>query len=912
MVMIKSGDIKVIRIFVSLIFVCFFTLNVDSKVKGKITADINSTLNYFNPQNNVTSSSFAPPENRSKTSKNQLESNITCPEDISTYTDLNACDAFISDNLNLIFPEDELIKLTWEMTGATEDKSPNTGINQIDEHIFNEGSTFITYTATDKSNSITTCTFTVTISDNQVPRLENVPSNITVSTDVDECFATVFWNEPSASDNCTPDYQIRKTATYRSGDRFPVGRTVVEYRAYDAMGNESATRSFTITVEDTRPPVLSLPSSITLTCGETIPEPWQTVQQIITAGGSVSDNCGVNSFSFKLYDETRDAEICPYTIARTYQLADNNGNITTARHLIYVEGTPDIKEVVPGLKSAMTDFTATQSGNWSDPATWGGSGPPGSTDNVTIPVGITVTVNGLSTCNNIILNGSLNHSGTTTLQVNGDWTNNGTYDGATNDGAIEFAGSGVAAIFGSTIFNRLIISKGSLNTSLTINGTNSVSTGGSFTFNSGKITIPVGGSFSINHAAGFTIPQTAGFDLTGGTFSTGNLSITNEGLIRISAGTANFGTASGNEVHTQVDGAFIVTGGNVNISGRLFNSASGTLSPPGVTSGISISGGTVTLSTVGNGLSSVGSLNVTSAGNFNFTGGTIIFQNPSTAATELDLGLLSGGGTKTTVGGTFQFGNASTPANSTFNISSDIPLDEVTSSVNADLVLESNVLINDLNLNGATTIDLNGFALQQEVTGTGTYIFPIDDGSGNNIPVTINLTSGSGFGSGDYIEVLTTDNKHPNNANTSNYLSRYWTINTSGIISPVYNVTLEYPTGDITGTESNIAMGVWDSSLPWIKYNTINTGANTISANAISGTSTMVFTGITLADPTVEINGGNANEEICFGGSGVVLNAVPTGDLGWTYSWSPSTGLSATNISNPTANPSEITSWYCV
>ena len=61
---------------------------------------------------------------------------------------------------------------------------------------------------------------------------------------------------------------------------------------------------------------------------------------------------------------------------------------------------------------------------------------------------------------------------------------------------------------------------------------------------------------------------------------------------------------------------------------------------------------TVTLCTVGNGASSTGSLNVTSAGNFIFTGGTIVFQTPSNAATELDLGLISGDGTKNTTGGT--------------------------------------------------------------------------------------------------------------------------------------------------------------------------------------------------------------------------------------------------------------------
>ena len=184
------------------------------------------------------------------------------------------------------------------------------------------------------------------------------------------------------------------------------------------------------------------------------------------------------------------------------------------------------------------------------------------------------------------------------------------------------------------------------------------------------------------------IPESAGIEVNAGAvLNTGDFTITNEGLIRISSGTANFGNSSGNSVHTQVDGAFIVTGGTVNIAGRLENTASGFLINPSIPSGITISNGTVTLCKVGNGASSTGSLNVTSAGYFNFTGGTIVFQNPSSATTELDLGLVSGG-TKNTIGGTFQFGNSLTTSPAIFNISSGITLDKITSDANADPSIE--------------------------------------------------------------------------------------------------------------------------------------------------------------------------------------------------------------------------------
>ncbi|HCE59086.1 MAG TPA: hypothetical protein DER09_14950, partial [Prolixibacteraceae bacterium] len=173
----------------------------------------------------------------------------------------------------------------------------------------------------------------------------------------------------------------------------------------------------------------------------------------------------------------------------------------------------------------------------------------------------------------------------------------------------------------------------------------------------GLITIPPEASFTVNSVAGLIIPANTGFNITGGTLSTGNYTVVNEGLIRITAGTADFGTASGHDLHTRSEGAFTVSGGEVNIAGALYNSASGTIPSLGVTSGITITDGTVILCTSGNRFSSLGSLYVTAAGNFNFSGGTIVFQRPSTATNETDLNLIPGSGTKNSTGGTFQFGN---------------------------------------------------------------------------------------------------------------------------------------------------------------------------------------------------------------------------------------------------------------
>lgn len=753
---------------------------------------------------------------------------LICPENINANTDIDECSANVTEGLNVIATSSEISELTWKMTGATRDESPATGINQIDAYIFEVGVTFIDYFVTDKSGNSTSCSFTVVISDNQIPQF-------------------------------------------------------------------------------------SAPEDITTKCNGRIPTAYTTLQAFLNAGGYASDNCQVRASSFKLISEERDNKDCPYTITRTYQVEDYSGNEASVEQFIYVEAEEENTSpegssgTQVSLKSGMATYTAVQSGNWNDPNTWGGYIPT-FTDDVAIPSGITVTVNSASVCNSIDiqLGGTVNYSGTQTLRVYGNWTNNGTFTPGTS-GTVEFTGSSNAIITGNTSFEELILSKGDLSTTLTINGTVSVSAAGSLTLSSGLITVPAAGSLTINPASNITLSSVAGLDVTGGSLTTGNFNITNQGLIRISSGTANFGTSSNNIVQTQTNGAFIVSGGSVNFSGVLNNSASGTLSPLGLTSGISVSGGTVTVATSGNLQSNVGSLNVTAAGNLDFTGGTIVFQHPSSASTKLDLGLISGGGTKNTVGGTFQFGNGSTSAGSVFNVSAaNVLINRMASNAAADIKLTGDLLVNQLALNSSSTINLNGNALQLAVGGTGTKTFPIDDGSGNSIPASINITSGT-FASGAYVELETTNSKHPNNANTNNYLNRYWTVLTSGITNPVYNISATYSNGDVSGSEFNMAMGTWSGSLPWTKFGNATTSTNTISATGISA-STIQFAGITSDPPTVSINNGDANVEICFGSS-TTLTAVATGDPTLTYSWSPSAGLSATNSSTPSANPAATTTY---
>ncbi len=549
-------------------------------------------------------------------------------------------------------------------------------------------------------------------------------------------------------------------------------------------------------------------------------------------------------------------------------------------------------------------------GAWNNPATWNPNVVPSATDNVIIANGTTVTIDvGTATCLSMTINtgGTLISNAGINLDINGSWTNDGTFNAGT--GTITFKGATNNTISGSspTAFNNIIINKGAdVNSVLEATGSGAISNTGTLTITNGLLKMTTG-TFQFGGSSQVTIPASGGIWVNGGNFSSGFYKIVNNGLIKISSGTANFGTGSGNEVHNQSNGAFQVSGGNVIISGRLENTASGTLSA-GISSGVTISGGLITLATQGNGASNTGSFDMSTSSSLNMSGGTVIFQNPSTAAIPIDLNIISGG-TKSISGGTFQFGNASSPANSTFLVSSGTPLYNLSvfsNSVKVSLATNNLTVNNLLTLNGQLQLNNqnliigatapaiagtlgagNGMIItnssgevRKNLTFSFAYFFPIGSSSTEYSPVDVNFTAGTY--SSAYVGVRVVNTKHPSNTNTNNYLNRYWLINTSGITGPLYNVTATYLATDVVGNDANIASGEY-KTLPWLKHGAANTGARTISSTGVANTGSTGFTGISLANPIVTITG---NVPFCIGSS-IVLNTTVTGDPTITYSWSP-------------------------
>ncbi|MBK7938675.1 MAG: HYR domain-containing protein [Lewinellaceae bacterium] len=115
------------------------------------------------------------------------------------------------------------------------------------------------FQSTDASGNSSSCTFTITVVDNDPPYLSCSP-NIVLDTDPGVCSAITTWSAPTTHDNCGVPTLVQ-TAGPVNGSAFPKGTTMVAFKSTDGSGNMT-TCSFTVTVNDNEAPVITCPANI--------------------------------------------------------------------------------------------------------------------------------------------------------------------------------------------------------------------------------------------------------------------------------------------------------------------------------------------------------------------------------------------------------------------------------------------------------------------------------------------------------------------------------------------------------------------------------------------------------------------------------------------------------------------------
>ncbi|MCD4834673.1 MAG: Ig-like domain-containing protein [Bacteroidales bacterium] len=194
------------------------------------------------------------------------------------------------------------------------------------------------------------------------------------------------------------------------------------------------------------------------------------------------------------------------------------------------------------------------------------------------------------------------------------------------------------------------------------------------------------------------------------------------------------------------------------------------------------------------------------------------------------------------------------------SLSADAEVGNVLSLSNGLVTLNSNNLIigSSGTISGGTfgptrMIVTNGSGtLRKSVVGAGSFIFPIGDNTSGAeySPVDFDLTAYSDIVSA-WVSARVTDAKHSSNTSPSEFLSRYWTLSSSGITAPNYDADFKYLQADVVGTEANIYAAEYDGSVRTV-YSTVDVTNNILPVTGLS--SFADYTGVDGTVPTVLIS----------------------------------------------------------
>ena len=246
---------------------------------------------------------------------------------------------------------------------------------------------------------------------------------------------------------------------------------------------------------------------------------------------------------------------------------------------------------------------------------------------------------------------------------------------------------------------------------------------------------------------------------------------------------------------------------------------------------------------------STGSKTLTVSSNWNNNEGTFIAGTGTVIMTGAGITI---GGTSPTTFNNLTVGNYT---NTTTHLGND-------QTVNGKLILNNQLLkISTFNITLGTAATIPGTFWGQNMIvadDTGqvrklfnsakTFIFPIGDSSLNYSPITLNFTSGT-FSGGAYAGVNVTNAKHPKNTSTTNYLSRYWSVNQSGISAFTCTVTGTYIYGDdVVGNRADLQSTAEYNNSTWTTFSTPSN--NIITANDVTSFGDFTSVGFATITPS--------------------------------------------------------------
>ncbi len=259
---------------------------------------------------------------------------VSCPADVVQNTDPGVCVAAVtigvpptSDNCGV----------------ATVVNSKNGTNNASDTYAL--GTTVVTYTVTDIHGNSTTCSFSVLITDAELPTI-TCPTNKVLNNTVDLCTGTVVINVPPTNDNCGVATVVNNyNGTNNASDTYDVGTTTVTYTVTDVNGNFN-TCSFTVTVNDVQVPEFPCPADIVQTA-----DPGACDAAVTFAEPLPWDNCDVDTIMNDYNFKANGSDVYPVgTTTLLWTAIDVHGNTTTCTQNITITDDEDpVIQCEPGM-----------------------------------------------------------------------------------------------------------------------------------------------------------------------------------------------------------------------------------------------------------------------------------------------------------------------------------------------------------------------------------------------------------------------------------------------------------------------------------------------------------------------------------------------------------------------------------
>lgn len=249
-------------------------------------------------------------------------------------------------------------EVTLTITGALNDATEwqwSTGESCGEQIIEDSNTTSITITVEDTITYFVrgigdcvgedaTCTEIKIFLDNDPPEV-NCPENINVANDEGECGTIVEYEAPTAIDNCNDEVTVELTEGLGSGAFFPVGINIETYLFTDSQGNMSSC-SFTVTVEDTEPPVITCAPNI-----DVENDPGECGAVVTYEMPNAQDNCGV--MDIVMTEGLGSGSMFPVgTTVETFTAIDAAGNESTCSISVAVRDTePPVITLSKNLKT---------------------------------------------------------------------------------------------------------------------------------------------------------------------------------------------------------------------------------------------------------------------------------------------------------------------------------------------------------------------------------------------------------------------------------------------------------------------------------------------------------------------------------------------------------------------------------